>query len=153
MPARSSCAPTRPTSPQLAETVAAEFVPALGAHESELELQLGDEPSSPSCDRERVAQVVRILLDNALAHTPAGTDLLLAAGRANGRVRLAVTDAGPGSRAPTCGASSSRSTPPTGAAGSGLGLAIARELAERMGGELAADSIPGRTTFTLAIPG
>ena len=60
---------------QLAETVAAEFVPALGAHESELELQLGDDPIVASCDRERVAQVLRILLDNALAHTPAGTDL------------------------------------------------------------------------------
>ena len=32
-------------------------------------------------------------------------------------------------------------------------LAIARELAERMGGELTADSIPGHTTFTLEIPG
>ena len=37
--------------------------------------------------------------------------------------------------------------------GSGLGLAIASELAERMGGRLTAESIPGRTTFTLAIPG
>ena len=37
--------------------------------------------------------------------------------------------------------------------GSGLGLAIASELAERMGGRLTAESVPGRTTFTLAIPG
>ena len=29
------------------------------------------------CDPERVAQILRILLDNALAHTPAGTDVLL----------------------------------------------------------------------------
>jgi len=36
--------------------------------------------------------------------------------------------------------------------GSGLGLAIARELAERMEGHLAVESVPGRTTFTLELP-
>jgi signal transduction histidine kinase len=38
------------------------------------------------------------------------------------------------------------------AQGSGLGLAIAHELAERMAGELSAESNPGRTTFTLELP-
>jgi two-component system OmpR family sensor kinase len=36
--------------------------------------------------------------------------------------------------------------------GTGLGLAIARELAERMGGDLLLDSVPGSTTFTLRLP-
>ena len=38
------------------------------------------------------------------------------------------------------------------ASGSGLGLAIARELAERMGGELRLESGAGRTAFVLALP-
>ena len=38
------------------------------------------------------------------------------------------------------------------AQGSGLGLAIAHELAERMDGELRAESVPGRTTFSLELP-
>jgi signal transduction histidine kinase len=38
------------------------------------------------------------------------------------------------------------------AQGSGLGLAIAHELAERMAGELKAESVPGRTTFSLKLP-
>ena len=38
------------------------------------------------------------------------------------------------------------------AQGAGLGLAIARELAERMSGELAVDSVPGSTTFSLRLP-
>ena len=38
------------------------------------------------------------------------------------------------------------------AQGSGLGLAIAHELAERMEGELSAESVPGRTTFALELP-
>jgi len=137
----------------LAETVAAEFVPALGAHESELALALGDDPIVASCDRERVAQVLRILLDNALAHTPVGTDLQLSAGRENGRVRLAVTDAGLGIPRGDLRRVFEPFYTSDGRRGSGLGLAIASELAERMGGRLTAESIPGRTTFTLAIPG
>ena len=38
------------------------------------------------------------------------------------------------------------------AQGAGLGLAIARELAERMHGELTVRSVPGRTTFSLELP-
>lgn len=137
----------------LAETVAAEFVPALGAHESELELRLGDEPVIASCDRERVAQVMRILLDNAVTHTQPGTGIVLTAGRTDARVRVAVTDLGPGiSRAGLRRIFEPFYTS-DGRRGSGLGLAIARELAERMGGELSAESAPGRTTFALEIPG
>ena len=39
-----------------------------------------------------------------------------------------------------------------GARGAGLGLAIARELAERMHGELTVRSAPGATTFKLTLP-
>jgi signal transduction histidine kinase len=38
------------------------------------------------------------------------------------------------------------------AQGAGLGLAIARELADRMHGELTVHSAPGRTTFSLELP-
>ena len=38
------------------------------------------------------------------------------------------------------------------AQGSGLGLAIARELAERMDGEITLKSRPGVTAFTLTLP-
>jgi signal transduction histidine kinase len=36
--------------------------------------------------------------------------------------------------------------------GAGLGLAIAKELAERMHGEIRLKSRPGRTAFTLELP-
>jgi two-component system, OmpR family, sensor kinase len=104
------------------------------------------------CDPERVAQIMRILIDNALTHTPPGTDVVVSAAQRNGRARVAVTDFGTGIPR----AARSRIFEPfftsDDAQGSGLGLAIARELAERMRGELSADSRPGRTTFALELP-
>ena len=136
----------------LARAVAAEFAPALAAHRSRLELRLGSAGVEADCDPERVAQIMRILIDNALSHTPAGTDVVIAAGRRDGRVRLSVTDFGTGIQR----AAMSRIFEPfytsDDAQGSGLGLAIAHELAERMAGQLSAESVPGRTTFALELP-
>ncbi len=136
----------------LCRMVASEFTPRADQHESELVLALNGEPIEATCDPDRVAQIVRVLLANALSHTPAGTGVTLGAQRNNGEVRVEVTDGGPGIAV----AERERVFEPFFTSdetqGSGLGLAIAHELAERMSGELSVDSRPGRTTFTLAIP-
>jgi signal transduction histidine kinase len=136
----------------LAKTVAAEFTPALAAHESHLELRLAGGRVEALCDPERVAQIMRILIDNALNHTPAGTDVVLAATRRNGRVRLSVTDFGTGIRRGELERVFEPFYTSDDAQGSGLGLAIAHELADRMEGDLSAESVPGRTTFALELP-
>jgi two-component system, OmpR family, sensor kinase len=138
----------------LARAVADEFQPALAAHESHLELRLGsgDGRVEATCDPDRVAQVMRILIDNALTHTPAGTDVVVAAGRREERLRVAVTDFGPGLRRGDATHVFEPFVTSDDAAGSGLGLAIAKELAERMAGELDVESRPGRTTFALEVP-
>jgi two-component system OmpR family sensor kinase len=137
---------------ELAQAVAAEFAPALAAHESHLEVRLTSGPVEAVCDPARVAQIMRILIDNALTHTPPGTDVVVSAAQRDGRARLAVTDFGTG----IARGARPRIFEPfftsDDAQGSGLGLAIAHELAERMDGELTADSRPGRTTFALEIP-
>jgi two-component system OmpR family sensor kinase len=138
---------------QLAEDVAAEFVPALAAHDSHLEVRVGDAPVEARCDPERVAQIIRILVDNALSHTPAGTDVVVAASRRDGHVRLAVTDFGTGIKRGAMDRIFEPFYTSDDAQGSGLGLAIAHELAERMRGELIVESMPGRTTFALEFPG
>jgi two-component system OmpR family sensor kinase len=135
----------------IARQLAAEFTPALNQHSSELTLELDDEPVEAELDRERVAQILRILLNNAVSHTPRGTDIAVIARRDNGVVRLAVRDAGMGIEPDEL----EQVFEPfwtSDAQGSGLGLAIARELAERMHGKLAVTSEPGRTVFTLEIP-
>jgi two-component system, OmpR family, sensor kinase len=95
---------------------------------------------------------MRILLDNALSHTPAGTDVVVAATQRNGRVRVAVTDFGTGIRRGDLDRVFEPFFTSDDAQGSGLGLAIAHELAERMEGDLSAESSAGRTTFALELP-
>jgi len=137
---------------ELTRSVSAEFEPGLAQHDAHLELRLTARSADMLCDPVRVAQIMRILLDNALTHTPTGTRIVVTAGREDGRVRLAVRDDGDGIDR----AALSRIFEPfytsDDAQGSGLGLAIASELAERMAGHLYVESGPGRTTFTLELP-
>ena len=138
---------------QLAREVAAEFTPAAARHDSEVELDLRREPIELECDPERVAQVLRILLDNALRHTPPGTGVRVSAARSDGHVRLEVADRGPGiNRQNMPHIFEPFFTSNEHAQGAGLGLAIARELAERMQGRLIVRSAPGKTTFSLVLP-
>jgi signal transduction histidine kinase len=136
----------------LTRAVTSEFAPALDKHASTLELRLGGEPIQAVCDPERVAQVLRILIDNALTHTPPGTGVVVSAERDNGAVRVAVRDDGPGIGPATAARVFEPFFTSDDAQGSGLGLAIARELVERMRGSLDVDAAPGRTTFSLELP-
>ncbi len=138
---------------QLAREVAAEFTPAAARHDSAVTLDLRPDPIELECDPERVAQVLRILLDNALRHTPPGTGVRVSAERSNGHVRLEVSDRGLGiNRQNMPHIFEPFFTSNEQAQGAGLGLAIARELAEHMQGRLTVRSGPGRTTFSLVLP-
>jgi signal transduction histidine kinase len=95
---------------------------------------------------------MRILIDNALTHTPPGTDLVVTAAQENGVVRLAVRDRGAGIDRRAMAQIFEPFYTSNDAQGSGLGLAIASELAERMRGKLGVESRPGSTTFTLELP-
>jgi two-component system, OmpR family, sensor kinase len=136
----------------LARSVSAEFTPVASQHESEVKVWLAPEEIEATCDPDRVAQIVRILLDNALTHTPQGTRIEVSAGRENGQVALAVQDHGLGIKRTVLPRIFEPFYTSDDAQGSGLGLAIARELAERMDGHLAVESVPGRTRFTLELP-
>lgn len=119
-------------------------------------LALALAPAEVVGDADRLAQIVRNLLSNALKYTPAGGHVRLATARARDRVTLEVADDGPGIASDDLprvfdrfwrGASAGDVT------GSGIGLTVARELARAHGGELVARSEPGRgSAFTLAMP-
>ena len=105
-------------------------------------------------DEQRTIQIGRILVENALLHTPPGTTVRIRAGRENGRAVLEVEDEGPGIPAPQQAHVFDRFYRVDGGVttGSGLGLAIAKELAELMGGAIELESGPGTTVFRLALP-
>jgi two-component system OmpR family sensor kinase len=137
---------------ELTRSVAGEFHPRLAEHGTELVLDVPEEGPSAACDRERVAQIMRILLDNALRHTPEGTGVTVSATRYNGAAELTVADTGPGLPAGARAKVFERFFTGDAARGAGLGLAIARELAERMDGRLVLTTERGTTAFTLELP-
>jgi signal transduction histidine kinase len=108
-------------------------------------------------DGERLRQVLTNLIDNAIKYSPAGAEVEVRAYQEDGRVRIDVTDSGPGiakddqqlifekfGRVTGTGA-----TRP----GTGLGLFIARSIAEAHGGALDVHSAPEQgSTFTLELP-
>jgi two-component system, OmpR family, sensor kinase len=144
--------PERTDVAEIARMVAGEFTPAAVQRSSEVRLELPGGPLEATCDPERLAQVMRILIDNALRHTPDRTNVVVSAARNGAGVRLAVVDAGPGIKRGEIERVFEPFYTSDDARGAGLGLAIARELAERMNGRLGAASVPGRTTFSLELP-
>src|SRR4051812_48900355 len=105
-------------------------------------------------DELRVLQVGRILVENALLHTPMGTPVEVRALERNGKGVLEVEDAGGGIREDQRDQLFERffRLDGTRASGSGLGLAIAGRLAELMNGSIELSSRPGRTVFSLVLP-
>ena len=137
---------------ELATELGAELGPRAAAAEHRLEL--AEEPSVPARgDAERILQIVRILLENALVHTPPGTTMRLSTAVDGGRATLTVADNGPGIPRDAQQQVFERfhRLDGTRASGSGLGLAIARDLAEVMGGRIELDSQNGCTLFTLVL--
>ncbi len=138
----------------LAETLAEEFHAVALSSDHELAVHGGNAAVTALGDEERVLQIGRILVENALIHTPPGTPVRVATALRNGSAVLTVEDEGPGIPAEYAGQIFDRFYRLEGsvASGSGLGLAIARELGELMGGSVELEPLPGRTLFSLTLP-
>ena len=124
-----------------------------------LSTELPDRLPLVNIDSQRISQVLRNLLENALAHILEGGSITVTASHEDNRqVKVAVMDTGEGvppeelpyifERFYRVDKSRTRAT-----GGSGLGLTIAKRLIEAHGGKIEAHSEPGRgSCFTFTIP-
>lgn len=139
---------------RVAEALADEFAAVAVGGGHTIEVSVDGLRSEAIGDETRTLQIGRVLVENAILHTPGGTAVRISVDDEPGRVVLAVEDEGPGIPAEHAAQVFERFYRIEGAhaSGSGLGLAIARELAGAMGGRVALDSRPGRTVFRLELP-
>ncbi len=132
--------------------------PAAEARGQILAIDLPADLPAMLADRDRLAQVLIILLDNAVKFTPEGGRIVVSGAAAAGRVTLAVSDNGIGippgdlprifERFYRVGRSRDRRE-----GGTGLGLAIAKHLTLAMGGTIEVESVHGSgTTFRVGLP-
>jgi signal transduction histidine kinase len=137
----------------IAQELADEFRAVVERRGQRLRVEAEGAPGARA-DEDRVLQIGRALVDNALVHTPPGSAITIRAWGGVDRAYLSVADDGPGVPAEHAPHVFERFYRVEGdvASGSGLGLAIARELATLMGGEVSLESVPGRTVVTLALP-
>jgi signal transduction histidine kinase len=145
------------TEVDVAELVQA-TVAGFALHQDEVSVIARAEGVLPSVrgDRERLRQVLRNLLENAVKYSPAGEAVDVRARAEDGRVLVTVEDSGPGIPAEQHGLifeRFGRANVGLGKPGTGLGLFIARSIAEAHGGTLSVVSAPGKgAVFTLELP-
>ncbi|MFP2957666.1 CHASE3 domain-containing protein [Myxococcus sp. 1LA] len=115
-------------------------------------------PGTVETDPQRLGQVLKNLLSNALKFTEKGAVSLRVFAVGEGRVAFAVTDTGIGIPAHLQGLIFEAFRQADGSThrkygGSGLGLSISRDLARLLGGDVSVESTPGQgSTFTVTLP-
>ena len=130
-------------------------LPLFGERDFQLEATRGTLKGDP----DRLTQVLRNLVRNAVAHTEPGDRVAVTAHPRDNQLEISISDSGPGippdqlehvfERFYRLDRGRSRDR-----GGSGLGLAIARAIVEAHGGSIRAESAPGRgATFRIELPG
>jgi signal transduction histidine kinase len=115
-------------------------------------------PAPAMADRARIVQLLLVLVDNAIDHSPSGGRVEVAVRAVGHEVQLWVDDEGPGIPEPERDRVFEPFTrlPGTtrhGSGGTGLGLAIARRIAEAHGGRIEAASTPaGGARLAVTLP-
>jgi signal transduction histidine kinase len=125
------------------------------AAERGVQLEVDPRPAPVDADPVRLRQLVTILTDNALAHSPAGTTVTVRVRPEGGQAVLTVDDQGPGVREEDLPRLFERfwraDNAPAG--GTGLGLSIAAWIVGAHGGTISAANRPeGGARFEVRLP-
>jgi two-component system, NtrC family, sensor histidine kinase GlrK len=135
-----------------------EMTPLLEAKQISLENGIDRGLPPVRMDGERILQVVRNLLGNALKFTPPGGKVRISARSGAGKLEVSVQDSGPGIDAESLISifeKFNQGSRPNGAAplGTGLGLALAKSIIVSHGGKIWAESQVGHgSKFIFVLP-
>jgi signal transduction histidine kinase len=146
---------------QIIRSTTETLAPVAEVQEVTLSVQLPDGLPAAHADPDRVAQVLRNLLVNALRHTAPGGSVKVMTSLTDDAVEIAIADTGEGIapedlphiferfwRADRARVRDNRL-----AAGTGLGLSVAKSLVEAQGGRIWAESTLGQgSTFRFTLP-
>jgi len=134
-----------------------EMGPLVQSKKINLQVRLAEKLPSVKMDSERILQVLRNLIGNAMRFTPDEGQVTVSARSVDGGLEVSVADTGPGIPAEDltsifekfkqAGSKTSQIK------GTGLGLAIAKQIITRHGGKIWAKSGPGSgSTFVFVLP-
>jgi signal transduction histidine kinase len=118
----------------------------------------GTGPVPARADRDRLVQLLLILVDNAMDHSPKGTTVTVRVRRAAHQAVIEVEDEGPGIPPDAQERifepfTRLHGTTRHGSGGTGLGLAIARRITDAMSGTISVSSPEGAgAKFTVTLP-
>lgn len=132
--------------------------PQMESKHLQLDVSLPSHLPLVEADPERIAQILRNLLSNAITHTPDYGEISLTASLSEAMVRIMIQDSGTGitpehlpylfERFYRVDASRTRAT-----GGTGLGLAIVKQLVQAHGGQISVTSQAGKgSSFTFTLP-
>ena len=140
---------------ELTRNILIDWIPLLEDQNVEYSIEIPDEPVKVNMDTDSFMRIVNNLMQNVITHSQADA-VKVSLTKQEDTMQLSVADNGVGiakadlkqifTRLYKCDKGRSEK-------GSGLGLSIAFQLAEKMGGQLTAESIPGQgATFILTLP-
>ncbi|MBS7813005.1 response regulator [Roseococcus sp. XZZS9] len=143
----------------LVEKLAATFRAMAAEKGVELRAEIAaDAPTEMETDLQRLEQILRNFLSNAVKFTDRGTVRLSVSRRPGGQLAFTVRDTGIGIAADQQQTIFEAFRQADGTinrkfGGTGLGLSISRELARLLGGHIEVESVPGQgSAFTLSLP-
>jgi len=140
--------------PAVLHQVTDQMATAATAKNIDLQRQWPNLPDTVQGDELRLAQILRLLLDNAIKFSDSGT-VILEVKNLDPYLRFSVLDNGPGISAERLQSLLGESQIIAAAAGTGLGLALSKALLKQLDGTLQAVSTPGKGScfwFDLQLP-
>ena len=142
---------------EVIETIAEQFIPLAEMEGLVLQVKLGEQMELMA-DKERLHQLLVILLDNAIKYTPPPGQLLINGAKQSSSMVITVEDSGPGIPAEELPrvfdrfyrGDKARSREK---GGTGLGLSIAKWIVEQHGGKIGVDNkTGGGAKFSIVLP-